>query len=83
MRVLLLLPSLSFPFFPPQFFKKLDYAPRSGLYDAVNCMARASDLHKNFDELINKLNGYDVVYVGRDKLSQVSLCCTLLVTVVY
>ena len=59
-----------FPFFP-QFFKKLDYIPRSGLYDAVNCTVHASDLRK-YDKRINKLNEHAVVDVARNKLAQVS-----------
>ncbi|XP_068689831.1 PH domain-containing protein DDB_G0267786-like, partial [Montipora foliosa] len=51
------------------FFKKLDYLPRSGLYDAVNCTAHASDLRK-YDQRINKLNEYVVVDVARDRLAQ-------------
>ena len=60
-----------FFFFFSQFFKKLDYVPRSGLYDAVNCTVHASDLRK-YDKRINKLNEYTVVDVARDKLAQVS-----------
>lgn len=60
-----------FFFFFSQFFKKLDYVPRSGLYDAVNCTVHASDLRK-YDKRINKLNEYAVVDVARDKLAQVS-----------
>ncbi|XP_029214232.2 PH domain-containing protein DDB_G0267786-like [Acropora millepora] len=51
------------------YFKKLDYVPRSGLYDAVNCTAHASDLRK-YDERIKKLNEYVVVDVARDKLAE-------------
>ena len=59
-------------FFPFQYFKKLDYVPRSGLYDAVNCTAHASDLRK-YDQRINKLNEYVVVDVAKDKLAEVKL----------
>ena len=57
-----------------QFFKTLDYAPRSAskLYDAVKCVASASDLRK-FDDRINKLNGYIVRDIGSDALAQVSV----------
>ncbi|XP_015774464.1 PREDICTED: PH domain-containing protein DDB_G0267786-like isoform X2 [Acropora digitifera] len=51
------------------YFKKLDYVPRSGLYDAVNCTAHASDLRK-YDERIKRLNEYVVVDVARDKLAE-------------
>lgn len=51
------------------FFKKLDYAPRSGLWDAVSCTVHASEL-REYDKRINKLNEYVVVDVGRDKLAQ-------------
>ena len=59
-------------FLPSQYFKKLDYVPRSGLYDAVNCTAHASDLRK-YDERIKGLNEYVVVDVARDKLAEVKL----------
>ena len=59
-------------FLPSQYFKKLDYVPRSGLYDAVNCTAHASDLRK-YDERIKRLNEYVVVDVARDKLAEVKL----------
>ncbi|XP_073242754.1 PH domain-containing protein DDB_G0267786-like [Porites lutea] len=55
----------------PSFFKTLDYVPRSAskLYDAVKCVASASDLRK-YDDRINKLNGYIVRDIGSDALAQ-------------
>ena len=52
----------------------MDYAPRSAskLYDAVKCVASASDLRK-FDDRINKLNGHIVRDIGSDALAQVSV----------